>query len=535
MIQLYADGAVVYDSRLEDRPLLTLSATIGLNKGGTLEFTMPPNHPSYGALVSYRSIVELYRDGVLDFRGRVLYPTDDFQNCRKITCEGELCFFLDAISRPYLYQTTPAELFADVINVYNGQVEAAKRFTVGSVTVTDANDYVRLESENAETCMDTLKKLLDRCGGYIVFTTAADGSRAVNWYASLGYRSSQAIEFGENLLNFSRTGANTSLATAIVPYGAKDPETGLRVGIESVNGGVDYIQDDDAVAIRGRIFKAVTWDDVTEPANLLRKAQEYLAESRYIVTSLSLTAFDLHHLNKDIDSLRVGDTIRVTSRPHQVDDEFVLTEKTEDYLNPAGSQVVLGKDINTLTDADVAGDDHSMSALHNVTHQITADYQTGIANAIQTTERTLASLIDQTSTSILLEVADQYVTGDQLTAAVSTRLSVLRDQVLFEFDSLQSDINTNAAYDSAQFEQIYSYIRFKDGAISLGRGDSAVELTIENDLIVFKKNGAPFGWWDGVNLHTGNIVVEVHERAQFGNFAFIPRSNGSLSFLKVGG
>jgi hypothetical protein len=58
---------------------------------------------------------------------------------------------------------------------------------------------------------------------------------------------------------------------------------------------------------------------------------------------------------------------------------------------------------------------------------------------------------------------------------------------------------------------------------------------VEKDLIVFKKNGEPFGWWDGVDFHTGNIVVEVNERAQLGDFAFVPRSNGSLSFLKVGG
>lgn len=40
---------------------------------------------------------------------------------------------------------------------------------------------------------------------------------------------------------------------------------------------------------------------------------------------------------------------------------------------------------------------------------------------------------------------------------------------------------------------------------------------------------------DGVDFHTGNIVVDVNERAQFGNFAAIPRSNGSLSWLKVRG
>ena len=62
-----------------------------------------------------------------------------------------------------------------------------------------------------------------------------------------------------------------------------------------------------------------------------------------------------------------------------------------------------------------------------------------------------------------------------------------------------------------------------------------MNLVLDNDLIRFTKNGQQFGWWDGVDFHTGNIVVTVNERAQLGSFAFVPRSNGSLSFLKVDG
>ena len=535
MIQIFADGVLAYDSRLEDYDLQKLEVTTGLNKGGTAEFVMPPRHPAYSLFTSYKTIVEIYRDELLKFRGRALYPTTDFYNVRTVLCEGELCFFQDAVSRPYLYQDEPAAIFAEVVNDYNSQVEPVKQFKVGTVTVTDPNDYIRLESKEAKPTLNTINKLRERCGGYFIFTTdPADGARVINWYASLNYRSDQVIEFGENLLDFSSSGANTNLATAVLPYGAQFGSAG-RVTIESVNNGKDYIVDEEARALRGFIIKPVVWDDVTNPTNLLRKAQEWLASNRYIITSLNLTALDLSCLQEDIDSYQVGDNIRVKSTPHGVDEDFLLTERTEDLLNPANSRIALGKEIRTLTSADVAGDSQNLSELQRVSTQITADYQLNIANVVNETERSLVSLIEQTSETIKQEVSQAYTTNDQLTEAVSSSMSQFADQFLFEFESLKATVDANDAEARAQLTEIYKYISFDNGDIKLGASDSAITLTLENDMIVFKKNGARFGWWDGVDFHTGNIVVEVNERAQFGNFAFVPRSNGSLSFLKVGG
>jgi hypothetical protein len=183
----------------------------------------------------------------------------------------------------------------------------------------------------------------------------------------------------------------------------------------------------------------------------------------------------------------------------------------------------------------VAGDTRARSELQRVTRQITSDYQRNNLALVEATERALISLIEQTSETIKLEIAQEYMTGDQLTAAVSSSMTQFADQFLFEFEMLKATMDANDAEAREQIIEIYKYISFEDGSIKMGASDSAITLTLENDKIVFKKNGVQFGWWDGVDFHTGNIVVEVNERAQFGNFAFVPRSNGSLSFLKVGG
>ena len=352
MIELYADDRLIYNSRTDTRRLLGLKTTTGLNKGGTAEIILPPDHPAYNDFISYRTVVTLYENGVLRFRGRVLYPSDDFYNRRTITCEGERCFFQDSVIRPYLYQDEPAAIFADALRLYNASVDEFKRFTLGTVTVTDPNDYVRLESTNAETFASFFDKLVERCGGYITFSDDGKGGRAVNWLENVGRDNNQPIEFGENLLDFTRSGQSPDLATALLPYGAQ-LEDGTRVTIESVNGGVDYIKDDAAVALRGFIMKTETWDDVTEPANLLTKARQWLAEHKLAVTSLQLTAADLSRIDRTLDSFLDGDRVPVKSTPHSLDDTFQLTDREVDWLNPGGSGITLGKTQASLTGADV--------------------------------------------------------------------------------------------------------------------------------------------------------------------------------------
>jgi phage minor structural protein len=531
-VRVYAGDATVYDSRLDDYALLGLKVVAGLNKGGTAEITMPPGHPAYSAFTSYRTIVEVYRDELLLFRGRALYPTDDFYGRRTITCEGERCFLRDAVMRPYLYQATPAEIFTDIIALYNSQVEAEKQFQVGTITVVDANDYVRLESESAEQLMNTIDKLLERCGGYIVFTTNTAGQRVINWYESLGYRSSQVIEFGENLLDFSRSSASTDLATRIIPYGAKNEETGEWVTIASVNDGLDFVEDADAVALRGVISKPVYWDDVTEPANLLAKAQQYLASSKMIVTTLEMTAVDLSVLDKNIDTLQVGDEVRVLSRPHGVDDDFQLRERTYNLLDPADDKVVMGKDLATLTGSDVAGDRSTRSELQRVEKTVKADYTADIAKAIQTATTNLASLIQQTSESIMLEVSETYTTNDEVLSQISTQLVQLSDSFNFEFNTLQALVNENDAEAREQFETIHKYIRFVDGDIILGESGNELTLRIENDRISFLDGGAEVAYFSNKQLY----VLDGHflNSLRVGSFAFLPRENGNLSLVKVG-
>ena len=533
MIQLYVDDKLVYDSRVKATALLGLKAQLGLNKGGAATIILPPEHPAYNEFISYRSVVTIYRDGVLRFRGRALYPSDDFSLTRTITCEGERCFLRDGIHRPGVtYNDSPANIFTEVMGLYNAQVESFKQFVVGTIEGI-STDAIVLEIEEAMHFSAIVDKLVELCGGYIVFTTNTDGRRAINWYANIGYSNGQTIEFGENLVDFSRTTANSDLATVVYPYGAKDESTGERLTIASVNGGLDFIKDDEAVALRGVISKAVYWDGIITPDALLTKARQYLNDSKNLIASLELTAIDLSLLDKNIDSFMVGDIIKVRSKPHGVEDVlYQLTEQSIDFLHPQNDRVILGQSISSLTGADVAGTRKNDDTIKRLNRAIRSDYNVNTDAIIEEVKLELSSLIQQTSEALKLEVSEQYATQSGVQEAITTTMTQLSDSFEFLFTELRTLVDANDADARAQLTEISNYIRFENGNIILGEAGNEITLRLENDRIAFLDDGAEVAYF--ANKHLTVKDASFLNSMRIGAFAFIPRDNGNLSLVKVG-
>ena len=168
--------------------------------------------------------------------------------------------------------------------------------------------------------------------------------------------------------------------------------------------------------------------------------------------------------------------------------------------------------------------------------KIEADYVTNQMLSSNTT--TVNSLIQQTAESIIAMITSGEVTvtpTEEYRQSVETQLALLADEILMSFTTTTEHITSVDGDLQTKFEELYQYISFAGGSIKLGASDSEITLTIENDMLNFQKNGVTFGSWDGENFYTGNIVIRLGERFQLGNFAFVPRSDNSLSFLKVGG
>lgn len=535
MYQIKADGAIIYDSRFEEYVIGKGQISLEVNKSGSFVFSLFQDHPYYDRIDKLQTIITVYRDNMLIFRGRVIKTVDGFYNDKTFTCEGELSFLLDSIQRAYSFTGSPADLFSQFIEEHNNQVGTDKKFTIGKVTVEDPNDYINRENSAYENTLTNLtSKLVESLGGYIDITPGENGDRVINWISDYPYLSTQSIEFGENLLDFVKTNDADTIATAIIPLGAKiqtensDVELEPRVTIESVNDGIDYIYDENAVNKYGWIFQSQIWDDVTTPANLLARGKSYLNEIINLNISIELSAIDLADLNKDINAFMLGDYIQVTSPPHGINSKYLLTKHSIDLLHPENNKITLGYTFSSFTDKTL-GNSNTGKDLKEKVETIENNY---VSNNILTNEvESLTSMINQVSDSITMGVLQEYATNDQVTQAIGTLYTQLKDSFEFAFTTIETSINENDANTRQEFEEIRKYIRFEDGDIIIGQSDNELRLRIENDRITFYDNVNEVAYVSNHKLHI--TEAEILTSILIGNYSFIPRANGNLSFKKV--
>lgn len=139
---------------------------------------------------------------------------------------------------------------------------------------------------------------------------------------------------------------------------------------------------------------------------------------------------------------------------------------------------------------------------------------------------------------IIMSALESRVSESELEEVRSTlqsELSVMAEQISLNFTSTTTQLTNVEGNLKTVTDELDKHFDFSVNGLTIRAGEGSMTLVLDNDVIKFVKNGEQFGWWDGVNFHTGNIVINLEERAQIGNFAFVPRSNGSLDFLKVGG
>ncbi len=371
LFRVFVDGKLFYHPHLSQLAITQAEVSEDAESIDSLTLSAPHNHPYIDAIQPMASVITCKKDDTIVFEGRALDDGTDFYNTHTWTCESCLAYLKDSPQAPYDYSGTLEGLLAYFIERHNGAVEEKKQFTIGNVTVTDENDYVHYSNSNYSTTMDAIRdKLIDTNGGYLRVRFSS-GVRYLDYLADFSDRSLQSVEFGQNLLDVKITCDHTERVTALIPLGAKltetdedGNETDTRLDITSVNDGVNYIYDADAVAEIGWIWATEIWEDVTLASNLLRKATARLAELSAGVTSMELTIVDESDTGADIGSIHARQYVYCHSEPHGIDGTYLCLSKTVDYLNPSGNTITIGASGVKLTSAS-ARQSKNLSALED--------------------------------------------------------------------------------------------------------------------------------------------------------------------------
>lgn len=359
MYTIHVDGNLLYSPLLIDDGYLVLNPklTLELGKSGSLTFLLPPNNPLYDGIQKLKSIVIVYQDSEEIFRGRVLHDEKDFYNRKNVYCEGELAFLLDSQQRPYSFQGDIPDLYMEFINSHNAQVEEEKRFYVGEITVTDPNNYINRSNVYYNNTWDEISdKLIASHGGYLR-PRLRDGKRYLDYVKDYGKVNSQVIEFGVNMLDISEYITAEDVFTVLIPLGFEqtdsDGNSTGRLTIKSVNSGKDYIEDDAAIALFGRITKTQEWDDVTVASNLLTKGRAFLNSGIEMAVTLTMKAIDLHLADVEVERICLGDYVRVISLPHKLDKYFLCSKIVIDIVSPDKTEYTFGVTYTTMTEKQV--------------------------------------------------------------------------------------------------------------------------------------------------------------------------------------
>lgn len=336
-----------------------------VNAHGSLSFKILPTHPEYNNIRALMTIVTVYNGDDLIFRGRVIETTQDIYGIISVYCEGELAFLCDSVHTPFVYggsTATPGDLFRRLIanhNAYTTSVDNSNReklFTIGQVTVKGQKGYT-YSADTAKSTWDLLiDGLINQVGGYLR-TRHVNDVTYIDYLADYTGRAQQTVEYGKNLLSLEDGIVGGDIITVLLPYGGKPDGVDTRTTIESVNNGKSYIKADaETIAKYRNIWGTQTWDEITDPGQLLLAARSYLNAQKKALNTVSAEALDLSAVDADIKPIYVGDYVRIISTPHGINKTLLCTAKTTDLADPASTRITIGPKTKTLTSAVKNGD-----------------------------------------------------------------------------------------------------------------------------------------------------------------------------------
>lgn len=494
MYKIFCDNNLIFDLS-NDMSLTSPILKLQDNNAGTLEFGILPGDDIYDKIKKMKSEILVYSEGRSIFSCRPIDENIDFKNIKKITCEGALAYLNDSVQRPHEYHNLSIRGYLEtLITNHNLQVSDPRlQFEVGVVTVHDDNDSI-YKYTNWESTLQVIKTdLIDKYGGHLRVRIEGD-KKYLDYLKDYPKTNTQVIEFGTNLLDFTKNIDATQIVTAVIPLGARLEESSIpkleeRLTIKSVNNGTDYVASPSAIDTYGWIFKTVTWDDVHKPLILKHKGEEYLKSIQFENVVIKVRAIDLHMVDVNIEQIELLDQVRVISKPNGLDKIFPVSELTIDMTNPQANSITLGNNsIQAMSGSAVSSNTEILKKIEDIPNPTKA-MQEAVENATK--------LLNNALNGHVVKRKDELLIMD--TADIETATKVWRWNL------------NGLAYSNTGYKGPYEMAMTMDGSIVANRITTGVlkggyvKLDLERGTFLIGKDDNDFLLkFDGEKLQFGN-------------------------------
>lgn len=369
------DDDYLFDPYVGEDTVTDATITATINASSYFDFTITRDHRLYNTVKERSGIVSVYFESTLLFMGEITSIEEDFYGSKTISCVDPRDQLSNVLLRPYstvegeqanLAPSSVDGYFQWLIDQYNdGMINAKFKLDVGvnQGAYLDKNNYIYRENDQFPSVASELEdKILDSLGGYLTLTYP-NGSPTLNLYSDVHEANTQIIDFGVNLLDFSKETATSDQYTAIRPVGGtpeRDSDDPEPVTLEPLGDGVtsvdsDYIKRGDVVyclsAVNRYGYKEYNWSegDTLDPQELLEKAVAELKKNVEPKLTIEVSAVDMALFAEGYDHLECGQVARVRSKPHGIDEYLMVSSVDIDLQDPSQTKYTLGQAFDSLT------------------------------------------------------------------------------------------------------------------------------------------------------------------------------------------
>ena len=504
--RIYIDDTLVHRSDIPDEnyQLVGITLDVEMGKSPSLKFTIPPSHPKKSLLKNFLSRFTVKEDELVLAEGRLFDSRQDIYNQVEWQAEGSLSYLTDSYVPAIKVEETIKALFTRYVNEHNSRVEDYKKFTVGQITIDNADtEKVKVDNDGYRYTSDAIQNdLIDSYGGYLR-TRYENGVRYLDYLKDYGHKTTQTIEYKKNLIDFALEVNPEDVFTYLIPTG----DSNLK--INDVNNGKDYIEVEGAKAKWGNKYLLKSFSGISDASTLLKEAKQYI-KNHYeeLPESLEITAIDLKLLGVNVESIHVGDIVRVTSTPNGVDKDYTCSAISYNLSQFGKTKYTLGKPKQDFTKKYNQKSSSTSSAINDTNSSLgrtngrLSETQSKLEKYITATDDTLALMHE----NILLNAnhieanAKQIELNATLDADKFTQVSV-------ELDAINATLALKA--EAEDVEKNFNSVEVKLDAME---GEIALKASTEDVNGQINEVNLTLNSHDGRITANANNIIELNSQ-----------------------